>query len=801
MGVAKEKSSMSGRFERRRREKRERMMLAGQLADKVIGSESCHLPYEEPSPVQLDWRSLPSGLDPSTGCLHPDRAARKREQISGMVAAVLAVIPHSSEDFRPTVVDFGAGSGHLGLLVGYMRADVDIVLVERRPGTCGLARDRVKALGWEDRVEVVCACVQDYEAPCDVGIGLHACGRLTDVIIDYCTRRNCSFVIAGVEGAGAGQLPKSIGEVLTEEEFKTVASLADYSVVHGGGKEGFSYSQRKEYLVARFFHCMPRPLCGGEPIVHRRVELPGEALKASEEDLCGFLLKMASTVEEMRYDVDEVTAAEPVVIEALCIRMCPKLRVREAGGNLGKGEVTIEKVEADKRTEWLGEIGDRSKKLLESSGLVAIGGRESIARWLRESEARATILTSRKEVISPWAKWRKEMDGICSDVRRIRERIQLARSAGKTVQAGPLGTPGSSISFVVDSYEISMRVNFGRVISRLRPSNSRGGQYAGVPVTVAADGEPSPIDRARASPMAASEDDGLSVDTFDDMLYDENNPVRVRETASELAHNIVTLPDLPWSIVVVYGVVVAALTIAAVIVLKDASAPVSGMIESCDTPLPVWIIIFVCRHILKVGMVAARLWLGRHSGHEEAFARMTSAIITCNRLGYYLWLLGCYLVWASSACDQAVWNFAMIMCLIQFIIVGLPVALLFLVMCCLPCLLCLLPVIFPPNANQLATRDDMIRRIPKTEYHRLLEEAGSEGASDVPESCPICLSDFGEDDVVMTLPCNTKHVFHERCITQWLAVSQLCPICRTNISDMLDGGGDSPRDLELGGMG
>ncbi|KAF4718612.1 hypothetical protein FOZ63_011564, partial [Perkinsus olseni] len=170
MGATKGKSSMCGRFERRRKEKRERMCLAGALADKVIESESCSLPFEEPSILKLDWETLPAGLDPSTGCLYPERAARKRGQVVGMVAAVLSAIPNTTEaGRRATVVDFGAGSGHLGLLVGYMRPDVKIVLLERRSGTCGLASDRVRALGWEDRVEVVCGSIQDYDGPCDIG--------------------------------------------------------------------------------------------------------------------------------------------------------------------------------------------------------------------------------------------------------------------------------------------------------------------------------------------------------------------------------------------------------------------------------------------------------------------------------------------------------------------------------------------------------------------------------------------------------------------------------------------------------
>ncbi|EER20548.1 conserved hypothetical protein [Perkinsus marinus ATCC 50983] len=348
-----------------------------------------------------------------------------------------------------------------------------------------------------------------------------------------------------------------------------------------------------------------------------------------------------------------------------------------------------------------------------------------------------------------------------------------------------------------------MRVNFGRVISRLRPNDetrpsrsSRAARYAGLPADGSVQGEDSPAREASVTT------DDASVEAFDDVLYDETNPYRVRATASELANSMVTLPDLPLGVVIVHGMAVLGVVLAALMVLKDASTS-AGFNDSCDTPLPLWITLFVGRHVLKAILVAVRFWLTRQGGHELALPRVTSWIVTCNRTGYYIWILGCYLLWVSNICDRGVWNFAMVMCLIQFLVVALPVAILFLVMCCLPCLLCFLPIMFPPDANQIATRDDMVRRIPKTEYHRLLEESGSRSPSeavDVPESCPICLSDFSDDDSVMILPCNTRHVFHERCITQWLAVSQLCPICRANISDMVDpeAGEGSPRDLELG---
>jgi len=51
--------------------------------------------------------------------------------------------------------------------------------------------------------------------------------------------------------------------------------------------------------------------------------------------------------------------------------------------------------------------------------------------------------------------------------------------------------------------------------------------------------------------------------------------------------------------------------------------------------------------------------------------------------------------------------------------------------------------------------------------------------------CSICLQEFQPQDEVICLPCDERHFFHTSCVTGWLRMSQLCPVCRTNISDLL----------------
>eukprot|EP01039_Chlorochromonas_danica_P006399 gene6399-7054_t len=46
-------------------------------------------------------------------------------------------------------------------------------------------------------------------------------------------------------------------------------------------------------------------------------------------------------------------------------------------------------------------------------------------------------------------------------------------------------------------------------------------------------------------------------------------------------------------------------------------------------------------------------------------------------------------------------------------------------------------------------------------------------------SCPICLADYVNDDVVLNLPCG--HFFHESCGGQWLRRKADCPLCKASV--------------------
>jgi len=48
--------------------------------------------------------------------------------------------------------------------------------------------------------------------------------------------------------------------------------------------------------------------------------------------------------------------------------------------------------------------------------------------------------------------------------------------------------------------------------------------------------------------------------------------------------------------------------------------------------------------------------------------------------------------------------------------------------------------------------------------------------------CSVCLEEFGDGDDLKTLPC--LHIYHQKCIEQWLCTDNSCPICKTPIGHM-----------------
>jgi len=52
------------------------------------------------------------------------------------------------------------------------------------------------------------------------------------------------------------------------------------------------------------------------------------------------------------------------------------------------------------------------------------------------------------------------------------------------------------------------------------------------------------------------------------------------------------------------------------------------------------------------------------------------------------------------------------------------------------------------------------------------------------KKCSICLKNFKGADIIKEFPC--KHIYHKNCILKWLKTSNICPLCKYDISNDID---------------
>ena len=146
------------------------------------------------------WTELHPTLDPGAGGLSDHRAARKRQQIDNLRELVARVVGPGD-----TIVEFGAGGGHVGLVLAAAFPECSVMLLDRRQQSLARAQQRAKASGLRN-VTTFYGDVCEFDREFDVGVGLHCCGVFTDVALWKCVERGAAYVFCpccyGKIGAG-----------------------------------------------------------------------------------------------------------------------------------------------------------------------------------------------------------------------------------------------------------------------------------------------------------------------------------------------------------------------------------------------------------------------------------------------------------------------------------------------------------------------------------------------------------------------------------------------------------------------
>lgn len=143
---------------------------------------------DEPFGVELniDWNKIPFDAGPNE--LPKKRLQRKYEQLENLCKATLKLAKSGDK-----IVDFCAGTAHLGILVAYLRQDCRIIILENKEESLNRAKLRVEKLNLHN-IDFYQCNLDYFKGNFDIGLSLHACGVATDLVIQHCLHVNAIFI-------------------------------------------------------------------------------------------------------------------------------------------------------------------------------------------------------------------------------------------------------------------------------------------------------------------------------------------------------------------------------------------------------------------------------------------------------------------------------------------------------------------------------------------------------------------------------------------------------------------------------
>ena len=103
----------------------------------------------------------------------------------------------------------------------------------------------------------------------------------------------------------------------------------------------------------------------------------------------------------------------------------------------------------------------------------------------------------------------------------------------------------------------------------------------------------------------------------------------------------------------------------------------------------------------------------------------------------------------------------------------------------------------PPNQRELSDVEFLLQRYVNQDFGERNTDTESVQSDvlntvryqDVKDNldyneCSICLDPFNEDPdgELIYLPCNENHIFHAKCIKEWLQNKRECPLCKNRVT-------------------
>ncbi|XP_044510361.1 E3 ubiquitin-protein ligase At4g11680-like isoform X2 [Mangifera indica] len=115
-----------------------------------------------------------------------------------------------------------------------------------------------------------------------------------------------------------------------------------------------------------------------------------------------------------------------------------------------------------------------------------------------------------------------------------------------------------------------------------------------------------------------------------------------------------------------------------------------------------------------------------------------------------------------------------------------PFLLFLLLCCCVPLISSSLGYNMNMGSSERGASDDQISSLPSWRYKQVESKLeigndvnGNSTSSNEDPECCICLAKYREKEEVRQLPCS--HMFHLRCVDQWLRIISCCPLCKQEL--------------------
>lgn len=243
----------------------------------------------------IDWDGLPPSLHPTGGELEGNRAGNKRQQVQALMNAILPMVDaiFATNGIDPIhVVDIGAGSGHVGLVVAWMRpTSCRVTLLERKEYACRQAKRRALEAGLAN-VEIANTTLHTFcdlkicnednlsseigpdAIPFQLAISLHSCGVLTDAALEMCLHHRAAFCLCPCcygQTASNDALRPYMPRSLALRSVRNADMPEEWNTMKRGKKKLFKGNEKPKpfNLVARSADCTSA-VDGDESFVNTR---------------------------------------------------------------------------------------------------------------------------------------------------------------------------------------------------------------------------------------------------------------------------------------------------------------------------------------------------------------------------------------------------------------------------------------------------------------------------------------------------------------------------------------------------